>query len=234
MAAERVERMAHHEQLGGGVDVGALHAPGVPRPADLHALHGGQDVVVAGGAQHFAAGLFDDREGEAVALGTAFQRGLDVGAGVGRLGHGGDAQRPQLAVGRRGGEARFVGERERLQADAAVLQDDGFDEGHGDRCVRERVSGGAGWTAGGPPAPRAVQAQSAARTHERDAQQAGGAVALREDVEAEQPAQAVAGERAAHEACRVGETFDQELPWGVAGHAQCLRGSGPVSGCAGS
>src|SRR6266704_4943939 len=46
-ASQRVEGVAEQQELAGRVDVRALAALRVPRVTDLHAVHRGQDVVVA-------------------------------------------------------------------------------------------------------------------------------------------------------------------------------------------
>jgi hypothetical protein len=130
MAAELVKGVPHHQQLGGGVDVGALHALAVPGVANLHPAHGRQDVVEAGAAQHQAAGVVQHSKGKAVALGASFQRGLDVGTRVLRLGHRGDAQLPQFTVGSGIGQTRYVFQAQGLQAHVAVSHHHGFNKTH--------------------------------------------------------------------------------------------------------
>ena len=120
MAAQRVKGVAHHQQLAGGVDVGPLNAARVPRVANLHPLHGGQDVMEARAAQHLATGLIGHGKGEAVAFFAHLQRGLDVATRLVWLGHRGDAQLPQFAVGGGGAQAVFVRQFQRHQVQASV------------------------------------------------------------------------------------------------------------------
>jgi hypothetical protein len=102
LRTQGVEGVPQQQELGGGVHVGALRAPGVPGVADLQAVNGGHDVVVAGGAQHLASGRVDHREGQHVTRALSFQGGRNVGGGLAGGRHRGQADAPQLAVPRCG------------------------------------------------------------------------------------------------------------------------------------
>mmetsp|Transcript_1095 Transcript_1095/g.2978 ORF Transcript_1095/g.2978 Transcript_1095/m.2978 type:complete len:208 (+) Transcript_1095:364-987(+) len=119
--------MGQQQQFGRGVDGTALRTPGIPGVADLHPRDRRHDVVVAGRAQHLAAGGVQHREGQAMALGLALQRGFDIGAGLLRLGHAGEAQIPQLAICGGGLQPGHMVQRQRHQTDRTGRQRDRAD-----------------------------------------------------------------------------------------------------------
>ncbi len=130
VASQGLERMGHQQQLAGRVDMGTLRALGVPGVANFDPLHGGQYVVVAAAAQHFAAACVLHHKGEAVAR-VAHRQGIfNVLAGVFRLGNRRHAQGPQRAVSRCRLQPLFVFQRQRQDAQAVAFQGDGFDKCH--------------------------------------------------------------------------------------------------------
>ena len=104
-AAQRFKRMGEHQQLAGGVDMGALAAGGIPGVANLDALDGRHDVVKAGGAQHLAGAGIGDRKSQAVA---GLQGGLYIGPCLMGFRHRSDAQLPELAIAGGSPQPRFV------------------------------------------------------------------------------------------------------------------------------
>src|SRR5262245_39240383 len=98
LAADFLEAELEQQQLAGGVHVAALPARRVPGVADLDAVRGRDDVVVARAADDRAALRLDHRPGQHVAGFLAFDRGRDVGARLLGLGHAGVPELPQLAV----------------------------------------------------------------------------------------------------------------------------------------
>src|SRR5262249_3299824 len=124
-AAERVERVFQEHQLARRVDACALPALRVPRIADFYAIDRGNNVVIAGGADDFAAGDVADRPGEHMPLVVPFQRVGDVRRHRVWRRRGDIPELPQASVGN--GSRELVGVRfsERLQTDAVSFEDDG-------------------------------------------------------------------------------------------------------------
>src|SRR5262245_50208969 len=107
-AVQLLESVGEEKQLARGVHVGALAALRVPGIANLDAVGGGDDVVVARAADDLAALQLAHRPGQHVAFLLALQRRLDVAARLAGRRDGGEEELPELAVGGRGVEVLLV------------------------------------------------------------------------------------------------------------------------------
>ena len=67
-----------HQELGFGVDGGALPGFADPRPADLHPMVGRIDIAEARGAHHLIGGLLDRDKGQGDAQFLSVERGAHV------------------------------------------------------------------------------------------------------------------------------------------------------------
>jgi hypothetical protein len=132
-AGEGVEGVGEEEELGLGVEGGALDAAGVPGGADLEAAVEGVDVHVGGHADGLAGGAVEDGEGEHGAGGVEGEAAGDLLLhGVG----GGDAgvpELPEVAVAGGVGEAGEVVGVERDEGDVVAFEGDGLEEVCGHR-----------------------------------------------------------------------------------------------------
>src|SRR6185436_20049099 len=86
-AFQRLESMGKQQKLARGVDVAALKALGVPGVADLDAVGGRDDVVIAGAAHDLPGSGLSNHPGEHVAVLLALQRGIDVFCSLARRGN---------------------------------------------------------------------------------------------------------------------------------------------------
>ena len=98
--------------------MGALHALGIPGATNFQPLDGGHDVVVTGGAQHFACGFIHHGKGQACACLLHVQRRLDIVFFLAGFWHTGYAQLPQFSVSRSGSQSAGVPQREWFQPHA--------------------------------------------------------------------------------------------------------------------
>src|SRR5258706_3118180 len=93
--------MAEKQELARGVDVAFLPALRVPGVADLDAMRGLDDVVIARGADDPVRAKLAHREGQHVPRGLALEGLRNIGLRLVRLRHRGEPQLPELSVGGR-------------------------------------------------------------------------------------------------------------------------------------
>ena len=130
--AERIERVAEQQPLADRVDAAALPALAVPRVADLDAVDGLHDVVVARAADDGAARQLAHRPRQHVAAVLARERVGDVDLHLLGLRHRREPELPELSVRCRCGQRVAVRRGERLEPDAMAL------ERHGSRLLHGR------------------------------------------------------------------------------------------------
>src|SRR5688572_6553060 len=107
-ASQFFEAVLEEKQLARGVHVRALAARRVPGPADLDAVGRRDDVVVARRSDDGAGLQVAHRPGQELAFLLPVEGGVDVGAGLFRLGDAGEEKLPEPAVLRRCDERLLV------------------------------------------------------------------------------------------------------------------------------
>src|SRR5467141_5217021 len=124
LAYERLDRMSEKQQLADRVHVRALAALRVPGVADLDAVGGRDDVVIAGAADNLADLKLAHRPRQHVAVPLPLQRLFDIDVGLLGLGHGGEPQFPQSSIGRCACQLFSVQMGKRLELHPVTLQGD--------------------------------------------------------------------------------------------------------------
>src|SRR6478672_3678121 len=114
--------MGEQQKLTDGVDVRALDALRVPRPANLHAVRGGDDVVVTGAPDDLASFQFAHCPREHRALLLSRERGGNIGLGLVRLGNRRVEELPEAAVLCGGGKSLLMFPGERLEAHPVAFE----------------------------------------------------------------------------------------------------------------
>src|SRR5574341_1939430 len=114
LAMDLFEAVFEQQQLARAVDVAALHALRVPGVADLDAVGGGDDVVIARRPYDPPALQIADRPGQHIPLLLPGERAGDVGLDLLDFRNAGEEELPQPAVLCRLGEPRRVFPRQRL------------------------------------------------------------------------------------------------------------------------
>src|SRR5215475_8734800 len=99
LAPERIEGVPEQQQLTTGVDVAALPALSVPRVADLDAIYFRHNVVIARAANDDAARQLPYRPRQHVAFRLPCESVGNVRLRLLCLGHRGEVQLPEPAVG---------------------------------------------------------------------------------------------------------------------------------------
>src|SRR5688572_11800 len=122
LALQLFEAVLEEQQLAGGIHMRALAALRVPGVADLDAIGGRDDVVVAGAADDAVGLQVAHHPRKHVAALLALERILDVLLRILRLRHRGKKQLPQLAVLRGFDQTLFMLPRQRLEPDPVPLQ----------------------------------------------------------------------------------------------------------------
>src|SRR5262249_26611064 len=122
--------MSEKQELAHGVDAGALDTLRVPGPADLDAVRGGDDVVVAGAADDRSGFQVAHRPGQHGALLLPGERARDVGLRLLRLGNRGVEELPEAAVLRRVGQTLLMFSGQRLKAHAVAFERGRFRRDH--------------------------------------------------------------------------------------------------------
>ncbi len=131
MQAQVSNACVKQQQLGFGIDRGALRALGVPGRADFEAVVGGVDVHVGGHAAQRAGVAAADRERQHAALLLQAEAALDLGLHLFRRRHRGVPELPQFAVGGGRSQRIAVRQRQRLQRHMAAGEGERFDRDHG-------------------------------------------------------------------------------------------------------
>src|SRR3954471_19379359 len=122
LAVHGFEAVHKKQKLAGSVDMRALAALGVPRVADLYAVGGGNDVVVAGAADDRLGLEVPHRPRQHLALLLAFQRVFDVLLRLLGLRHRRKKQLPQPAIACRVDQPLFMLQGEGLETDSMSFE----------------------------------------------------------------------------------------------------------------